>query len=201
MQAAESSIIPPIPANMPRIGNRFTRGLGRSLMRLQGWQLKGEFPDEPKLMVALAPHTSNWDFVYAMPVIMALGVKVSFLMKKEAFIWPLGGLFSWWGGIPINRTAAGDMVEQVAEWYDTHDQVWVAITPEGTRKKNEQWKSGFLRIAHRAQVPVFLMAWDYPNKCMHCDKVFMPTGDHSADLEEIKQYFKGRYTGYNVDQQ
>jgi len=170
-------------------------------MRLQGWRLTGEFPNEPKLMVALAPHTSNWDFVYAMPVIMALGIKVSFLMKKEAFIWPLGNLFSWWGGIPINRTAAGDMVEQVADWYESHDQVWVAITPEGTRKKNDQWKSGFLRIAYRAQVPVFLMAWDYPSKRMHCDKLFMPTGDHAADLEEIKQYFNGRYTGYNVEQQ
>jgi len=195
------SVVPSSPANMPVMGNACSRFIGRILLRTMGWKLTGEFPNEPKLMIALAPHTSNWDFVVAMPVIMAVGVKVSFLMKKEAFVWPLNTLFAWWGAIPTERGEANDMVEQVATWYRAHDRVWVAITPEGTRKKAERWKTGFLRIAHRAEVPVFLIAWDYPNKRLHCGEKFIPTGDHAADLVRIQKYFTKGFTAYKVDHQ
>jgi len=186
---------------MPVMGNACSRFIGRILLRAMGWKLTGKFPNEPKLMIALAPHTSNWDFVVAMPVIMAVGVKVSFLMKKEAFFWPLNKLFAWWGAIPTERGEANDMVEQVAAWYGAHDQVWVAITPEGTRKKAERWKTGFLRIAYRAEIPVFLVAWDYPNKRLHCDRLFTPTGDHAADLVQIQEHFTQGYTACKVDYQ
>jgi len=195
------SVVPSSPSNMPVMGNACSRFIGRVLLRAMGWKLTGKFPNEPKLMIALAPHTSNWDFVVAMPVIMAVGVKVSFLMKKEAFFWPLNKLFAWWGAIPTERGEANDMVEQVAAWYGAHDQVWVAITPEGTRKKAERWKTGFLRIAYRAEIPVFLVAWDYPNKRLHCDRLFTPTGDHAADLVQIQEHFTQGYTACKVDHQ
>jgi len=86
-------LIPEIPAEMPTRGNCLTRGLGRVLLRLLGWRVVGEIPRFRKCMVAAAPHTSNWDFIVAMPAILALGVRASFLMKKEAFFWPCEGLF------------------------------------------------------------------------------------------------------------
>lgn len=180
---------------MPRAGGSLRRWLGRQLLRLYGWRLEGEFPDHPKLVIAAAPHTSNWDFVLAMFLVMALGVRVSYLMKKEAFVWPLRGLFLRLGGIPIDRKATTDTVDQIAGWYRDHDKVWVVITPEGTRSRVKKWKTGFLRIAERAQVPVCLVAWDYPSKRMHIGPCWETTGDHPQDAENIREFLTTRYQG------
>lgn len=189
------AVVPFLPENAPRLGNVFSRWLGRSLLRLLGWRLEGELPNKEKVLVALAPHTSNWDFVVAMPVIMALGIKVSFLMKKEAFIWPFSIVFRWWGGIPLDRGASGDVVNQVAQWYADHDAVWVAITPEGTRKKVEQYKTGFVRIAHAAGVPIVTIAWDFPSKSMVVDRIWTTTGNHEADAKLIRDHINRHYRG------
>jgi len=127
--------------------------------------------------------------------VMATGIRISYLMKKEAFIWPFGKLFMALGGIPLNRKAADDTVEQITQWYREHDKVWVVITPEGTRGKVERWKTGFLRLAERADVPVYLVAWDYPTKTIHIGKKWPRTGDHVRDAEGIRDYLCARYAG------
>ena len=187
--------MPAIPEKMPKMGNRLTRWCGRSLLRLTGWKLEGDIPNESKLIMAAAPHTSNWDFVTAASVILAIGVKLSFLMKKEAFFWPFKSLFQAIGGIPTDRQAPGGMVEQVVSWYRDHEQVWVAITPEGTRGKVNTWKSGFLRIAHAADIPILLVAWDYPSKTIRLCELVTASGDHEADVEKFKSYIDSRFTG------
>jgi len=194
-RSAHDDLLPATPKAMPRAGGPFRRWLGRGLLRMLGWKLEGEFPEQQKLVLAAAPHTSNWDFVLAMCLIMALGVRVSYLMKKEAFIWPFGALFMRLGGIPIDRGAAEDIVDQIAGWYRDHEKVWVVITPEGTRSKVDKWKTGFLRIAERAEVPVCVVAWDYPSKCMHIGPCWETTGDHIADVEAIRSYISKNYTG------
>lgn len=195
------SLYPEMPKEVPRAGGPFRRWLGRSLLRALGWRLEGEFPRENQLVLAAAPHTSNWDFILAMILIMALGVRVSYMMKKEAFFWPFGGLFMKLGGIPIDRNAADDVVTQVVSWYKEHDKVWVVITPEGTRSKVERWKTGFLRIAAKAKVPVCLVAWNYPTKTMHIGPMWEVSGDHDADLLTIQQYITANYTGRNPENQ
>ena len=189
------SVVPHLPENAPVLGNSLSKALGRFILRVLGWRLEGELPNEKKLMVALAPHTSNWDFVVAMPIIMALGIKVSYLMKKEAFIWPFSILFRWWGGIPLDRGASGEVVNQVAQWYADHDAVWVAITPEGTRKKVGQYKTGFVRIAHAAGVPIVTIAWDFPSKSMVVDRIWTATGNHEADAALIREHINSHYRG------
>ncbi|MDN3638566.1 1-acyl-sn-glycerol-3-phosphate acyltransferase [Simiduia curdlanivorans] len=189
------SVVPHLPENAPALGNSLSKALGRFILRVLGWRLEGDLPNEKKLMVALAPHTSNWDFVVAMPIIMALGIKVSYLMKKEAFIWPFSILFRWWGGIPLDRGASGEVVNQVAQWYADHDAVWVAITPEGTRKKVGQYKTGFVRIAHAAGVPIVTIAWDFPSKSMVVDRVWTTTGNHEADAALIRAHINSHYRG------
>ena len=189
------SVVPHLPESAPRLGNSVSRAVGRFILRLLGWKLEGELPNEKRLMVALAPHTSNWDFIVAMPIIMALGVKVSYLMKKEAFIWPFSILFRWWGGIPLDRGASGEVVNQVAQWYADHDGVWVAITREGTRKKVGQYKTGFVRIAHAAGVPIVTIAWDFPSKSMVVDRVWTTSGDHEADAAKIREHINSHFRG------
>ncbi|WKT61160.1 lysophospholipid acyltransferase family protein [Microbulbifer thermotolerans] len=196
------SIPKEIPEEVPRKGNGLTKAIGLMFTRLLGWRLEGEFPREKKVMVAMAPHTSNWDFVVAMPFIMALRIKISWLMKKEAFFFPFKRLFLWLGGIPTDRSAPGGLAQQIARQFQHKDKLWVAIMPEGTRKKVSKWKNGFLRIAYAADVPVLLVAWDFAHKCIRIDSLYHPTGDLEADMREIQRRFskyRGRYPENQTD--
>ncbi|MFS1524044.1 1-acyl-sn-glycerol-3-phosphate acyltransferase [Microbulbifer sp. 2304DJ12-6] len=189
-----------LPAEIPRLGNRLTAAIGRLLIRLMGWRLEGTFPPEKKVMVALAPHTSNWDFVVAMPFIMAYRIRISWLMKREAFFFPLKGFFVWLGGVPTDRAAAGGIAQQVASRFRDNEKMWVGITPEGTREKVTKWKNGFLRIAYAADVPIFLVAWDFPRRRLCLDSLYRPTGDLEQDMREIQLRFS-KYQGHHRNKQ
>jgi len=182
-----------LPPNAPHKGNRITRAIGRGLMRLLGWKMDGQLPNCPKLIIAAAPHTSNWDFIIAMLGVLSVGLKASYLMKKEAFFWPFSGLFKWLGGVPVERSQAGGLVESLVSWFASHDKAWLLITPEGTRKKVDKYKTGFLRVAEEASVPVMLVSWDYPTKRLVLEKVWTLTGDYDADCAAIRQYLTNRY--------
>lgn len=201
MTAEKKTTIPAeLPDEMPRAGNWLSQGIGLLIVKMLGWRFDGNFPPEKKLMVALAPHTSNWDFVVAMPFIMALKLKASWMMKKEAFFFPFKGLFMALGGIPTDRGAAGGLAKQVAKEFRQNEKMWVAITPEGTRKKAHKWKNGFLRIANAAGVPILLVAWDFPTKRICIDSLYHPTGDIEADMREIQRRFS-KYRGRNPENQ
>ncbi len=194
-------IITTLPSNVPRKGNKLTRYIGASLLRLGGWKIVGELPNESKIIAAAAPHTSNWDFVLSMLAVLSLGVKASYLMKKEAFFWPFAGLFRWLGGVPVARAKAGGMVGSLVTWLQQQDKAWLLITPEGTRKKVARYKTGFLRVSELTGVPVVLVAWDYPSKSIVIDKVWTLSGDHEKDCDAIREYLCGRYTGRISDWQ
>jgi len=199
--AGKYKLLPEVPEEIPRAGGPFRRWLGRSFLRMLGWRMEGEMPNTGKLVLAAAPHTSNWDFVLAMFTVMALGVRLSFLMKKEAFFWPFKGLFMRLGGIPIDRNAPDDIVEQIATWYREKDRMWVVITPEGTRAKVDKWKTGFLRVAERAEVPIHVIAWDYPSKRLVIGPKWQTTGDHVEDAASIRRYLTSLYKGKFPDNQ
>ena len=78
------------------------------------------------------------------------------------------------------------------------DTFHLAITPEGTRKANPNWKKGFYYIALKAQVPIMLIGIDYPSKTISSTKAVMPTGDIEKDMREIKLYFKN-FKGKNPE--
>ncbi|WP_226649487.1 1-acyl-sn-glycerol-3-phosphate acyltransferase [Microbulbifer variabilis] len=189
-----------LPVEIPRLGNSITAAIGKIIIRLMGWKLEGTFPAEKKVMVALAPHTSNWDFIVAMPFIMAYRVKISWLMKREAFFFPFKGLFMWLGGVPTNRGSAGGIAKQVAKQYRNNEKMWVGITPEGTRRKVTKWKSGFLRIAYAAEVPILLIAWDFSRRRFCLDSLYWPTGNLDEDMREI-QYRFSKYQGFHRNMQ
>lgn len=190
-----------IPPNMPQMGGALTRWIGKTLMALFGWKVRGEIPNHKQLVIALAPHTSNWDFFTAMPLIMALGVKVSYLMKKEAFFWPFAKWAKALGGIPIDRSKGASVVEQIAGWFRSHEYCWVAITPEGTRSKVERYKTGFLRIADGADVPVFIITWDYPSRTFTFIEPEKYRGDHDHNAKIIKQQIDAHFVGRNPNRQ
>ncbi|GAD05293.1 acyltransferase, putative [Porphyromonas crevioricanis JCM 15906] len=138
----------------------------------------------------MAPHTSNYDFILGKLYYWAIGRKAGFLMKKEWFFFPLGLVFRSMGGIPINRSKRSSTVEQMRIFFSGEGQRHVAITPEGTRKANDRWKTGFLRIAQGAGVPVQLAVIDYRRKELGIFEIYQPTGDIEADL----LYISSRYS-------
>jgi len=116
-------------------------------------------------------------------------------MKKEAFIWPLGGLWKALGGIPIDRKAKTDVIEQVKQFFAAQDNVWLGLTPEGTRAKVTRYKTGYLRMAKAADVPLFIVGIDSVNKRVVLDKVWHPEGDIDIENAAIKTYVETTYVG------
>ena len=142
----------------------------------------------------MAPHTSNWDFALAMLVMLSIGVKASWLAKDTIFRWPVKSLLLALGGVPVNRSAPEGLLQQLARWYEQNERMVIGITPEGTRSKTEKWKSGFLRLAKKVDVPVLLAGLDYKSKTFVLGELYYPGDDTENDMKEIRQYFK-RFTG------
>lgn len=166
--------------------------------KLLGWKTVVDVPDYDKYIICAAPHTSNWDFVIGKFFYAAIGRETGFMMKKEWFFFPLGSLLRYMGGIPVYRNKNTSLVEQVAKEFRQRKTFHLAITPEGTRSPNPNWKKGFYYIALKANVPIVLIGIDYKTKTITANKVIHPGGDIDKDIREIKEYFK-QFTGKNPE--
>ncbi len=84
--------VPLIKKDVPRAGSKFTYWLGCQFLKLNGWRYRGEFPNRAKMIVAVAPHTSNWDFFVGLAVKFSLMLKIQFLGKHTIFVPIIGKL-------------------------------------------------------------------------------------------------------------
>lgn len=169
------------------------------LLSLFGWTVSCTVPDYPKCIICVAPHTSNWDFILGELSYWSLGRKTGFLMKKSWFVFPLGYIFKALGGIPVNRKKSVSLTDTLIEEFKKASRMSMAISPEGTRKKVSEWKTGFIRIANGANVPIVLGAVDAVKKRVVIEETFVTTGDIQADMRAIKNYyrqFEGIRPGY-----
>lgn len=187
-----ADIVLPLPANAPRVrANAFTRWIGRTILRLGGWRMVGEFPDIPKLVLIAAPHSSNWDGIWGFCAKLALGVDVKVLGKDSLFKVPvMAALLRKLGVIPVDRSAAHGVVEQMAAMIRGADRLWFALAPEGTRKPVERWKTGFWKIAKAADVPVLPVYFHYPDKTIGVGPSFILGDDMGADLARIRAWYR-----------
>ncbi|GHT72592.1 acyltransferase [Bacteroidia bacterium] len=168
------------------------------LLKIAGWRSSVEITIPSKCVICVAPHTSNWDFLIGMLFYKSIGGKPHFLMKKTWFFFPLKYFLTAIGGFPVNRTKNSSLTETMAEEFSRHEEFQLAIAPEGTRKKNPHWKSGFYYIAWKAQVPITLAYLDYTKKIIGIMSNFIPTGDVEGDIAQIKQFYEnipGKYPG------
>ena len=193
---------PHMSEHSPRMGNAFSRALGSFGLKLTGWSLHGRMPDVPKFVIIGVPHTSNWDAISASLAMLASGFKYTFLIKKEWFFWPMGPLFRALGGYPVDRgKGAANVVDQVVELFESADKVCVGFPPEGTRSLVDKYKTGYLRAAYAANVPVFICAFDGPNKRVVLDRLFPLTGDMKTDNAAIKAYVDETWVGVHPERQ
>lgn len=183
-------ILLPLGHNVPRVPrNRFSRWLGRSILRLGGWKMVGEFPDLKKAVLIGAPHSSNWDGVWGFSALLALGLDLRILGKKELFWGPLGWLMRVLRVIPIDRSAPGGFVAQSIQAMRDADAMWIGLAPEGTRKRVDQWKSGFWKLAKGADVPVMLVYFHYPDRVIGIGPVIEMSDDMDADMAKIRAWY------------
>ncbi len=173
------SLFPRVPPRTPRRRYGLLGWLGRGWLRLAGWRVEGELPDVGRCVAAVAPHSSNWDFVHAVAVVFALGLRVSFIGKHSLFRGPLGRFMSWLGGMPVDRSRPNGLVEDMVSAFARHDALWLAIAPEGTRSRVDGFKSGFYRIALAAGVPILPAALNYRERAL----ILLPTIVARADVE------------------
>jgi len=182
-------------ARPPEVG-RFARLLGALYLRLFGWRVEGRVPDIGKAVLIAAPHTSSWDLPFMLATASALGVRLSWLGKRELFRGPFHWLFRRLGGLPVDRGSSHRLVQQAVDWFADTEQLFLAIAPSGTRRRTGHWKSGFYHIARAAGVPVMCTFLDYRRKVSGIGPTFMPSGDVRTDMDGIRRFYGdiiGRY--------
>ena len=165
-----------------------------------GWSVSGTMPKLPKYLLVVAPHTSNWDFLVGL-LYRAItdDFNPKYVGKKELFVWPIGYLSRALGGYPVERSKNTNFVDTMVSVYNSNEEFITTITPEGTRKYNEKWKTGFLRIARKNNCVIQLGALDFGNKRIVLGPVFEPTGDNEADIAAIIAYYQ-QFSGKYPDQ-
>lgn len=196
---------PPAPSPRPSVkttplAGPIARTLARFWLWFFGWKVEGSLPPGIKAVAIAYPHTTNWDMPFMLAVAYRLGVRPSWLGKRQIFRAPFGGFMRWLGGIPVDRSARTNMVAQVIEQFGEVDRLFLVIPPSATRKKAAHWKSGFYHIARGAGVPILCTFLDYTRKVGGIGTVVVPTGDIRADMDVIRGFYEGIHGLYPQNQ-
>ncbi len=166
--------------------------VGRLWFLLSGWQLEGEPPSVSHAVIIAAPHTSNWDLPHMLATAFVLRLRVSWMGKDSLFKPPFGVLLRLLGGVPIDRSKAGGMVQQASDQLRGPSPLMLAVPPSGTRSSRPLWKSGFYWIACTAEVPIVCGYLDYGRRCAGLGPSIVPTGDVVADMNEIRGFYNDK---------
>lgn len=180
-------VLPPRVPQTTRGG--FARWVALTILRVGGWRMVGAVPDLPKAVLLGAPHSSNWDGLWAFAIKVAMGLDVRIVGKHQLFWWPLGPVLRRLGVIKVNRDAAHGLVGQLAKRFDSEERFWIGIAPEGTRKHVDRWKPGFWKIAKAADVPVVPAYFHYPDKIIGFGEPFVLSDDMEADIARIRAWY------------
>jgi len=156
------------------------------------WKLIGAIdPAIKKCVFIVAPHTSWYDFFMGLMVRRLLGVQINFIAKKELFKPPFGWYFRWVGGTALDRTPNQNKVEAITRIFEEKEIFRLALSPEGTRKKTDRWKTGFYYIARAAQIPIIMVAFDYGSKEVRVSPPFFTSNNAEEDLKNILGFYDG----------
>ena len=163
--------------------------------KLLGWKIVGntDFSKDTikKAVIIAVPHTSWHDFYIGLLLRKIVNVKTNFIGKKELFRWPFNYYFTAIGGRPIDRTSGQNKVERIAKLFENENEFRLTLAPEGTRKKVEEWKTGFYYIAKAAKVPIIMFTLDFKNKQNKVSEPFYPTDNIEEDFEYMASFYEG----------
>lgn len=166
--------------------------LAEWVFKLWGWTLVGHYPKEQKKMIiAVASHTSYWDFPIGILFRTMYKVKIKFVIKAEIMKGPLGWLLNYMGAVPVNRSKAHNFVNEVVKQINSRDEIILTVAPEGKRDKVEKLKSGYYFMAKLAKIPILPIKFDWAGDKIILGDLFYPTDDVEKDLAYLDQYFRG----------
>ena len=156
------------------------------------WKIIGDTDFPKKCVLIAAPHTHWIDFFIA---IFARSLfkqkKVSFIGKKELFKFPLKYFLEWLGGMPVNRGSNSNSVDSIVEIFNKNETFILGISPEGTRKKVNKWKTGFYYIAKKASVPIISATLNFKDKNIKFSDPFFTTDNMEDDIKKLRSFFDG----------
>ncbi len=169
-----------------------------ALLRLFGWKSSFVWPPEPRGVIIVYPHTSNWDFPIGVLFRIGNGLPANWIGKAEMFRPPFRRLLERIGGIALNRRASVGFVDALLREFRRRDWMWVAIAVEGTRSHTDHLKSGFYQLATAGDMPVALAYIDFRTKTVGMDTYVRFTGDRDRDMETMRRFYadkRGRRPG------
>ena len=168
------------------------------ILGLRGWEIDYNTQEHgKKFIVIAAPHTSNWDFVYALPAMHLMGIKnLRYLIKNSLFFFPLKYLFYLTGGIPVDRSKKNELTANLQRMIKESEEIYLMFPPEGTRSRVERWKTGFYYTAMETGLPIILGYMDYKSRKLGFGEVFYPTGDIKKDMLKIEAYYADKGAKY-----
>ena len=175
-------------ANRPKL----LQWLGRTVLSIFGWKVKGGIEheyDNKKLVILIAPHTSNWDGIFGVAAVAGLDARITFIGKHTAFKYGLGAFLRYMGGIPVDRSKPGGVIQHAIDQIKGIESSLIAISPEGTRSKVKEWKTGFLRIAKEINAQIVPASLDFSKKEILLGRVFKLSGDNKKDILDLKKYY------------
>ncbi|MDC6389943.1 1-acyl-sn-glycerol-3-phosphate acyltransferase [Maribacter sp. PR1] len=160
--------------------------------KLMGWTVSGDFPSHlDKCVIIVVPHTSWWDFLLGLIIRKVWNEEINYIGKKSLFDSPFGWFFRWTGGAPIDRSKNSDTVSATVKIFKERKKFRLALSPEGTRKKVEKWKTGFYYIAKQAEVPIVLVAFDFGKKEIKVSEPKWLTNNIETDFKTYAQFYEG----------
>ncbi|BCO18949.1 acyltransferase [Alteromonas sp. KC3] len=184
------------PLSQVNIGKLVSRKWPRWLSRFatwlltkRGWVVEGEFINERKAIIAVAPHTSNWDFFIGLFVVFSFRLNLNFFGKHTIFKPPLGAVVRRLGGIPIERSKAHGVVSVIATQIKQADDLILALAPEGTRSPIFPWKTGFMHIAREAEIPIQVIGIDYAKKAIVLGPIIQKVTNIDEQMQTIYAFY------------
>jgi len=165
------------------------RLLSLIIFKLYGWKVVDSIEYPSKCVVIAAPHTSNWDFLIGRCYGYIQKIQIKYLIKSEFFYPFLGFLIKLNGGIPVFRKENNNLVDQINNLFNSSDNLILALSPEGTRKKVPRWKTGFYHIALKSNVPIVLCKLDFKNKKIGIFDEIHPSGNFENDMKYIENSY------------
>ena len=177
-------------ADAPRPGTLAARIARAGLWGLGGWRYSGPLPAAEKAVCLAVPHTSNLDGLLLVLLAQSVGLDISWMVKDSWGKGPVGAVVKGVGGVPIDRSQAHGMVEQMVAQFEQRERFHLVIPPEGTRSRADAWKSGFYRIALGAGVPIVPGFLDYRSKEGGFLEPIDLTGDVAKDMDRLREVYR-----------
>jgi len=161
--------------------------------KIMGWRISGNtnfsIDSVKKAVIIAAPHTSWHDFYIGVLARSVVGLKSKFIAKKEIFFFPISIIIKSLGGVSVDRSIKQNTVEQVSKMFTNEKEFRVALSPEGTRKKVDKFKTGFYYIAKKANVPIIMFTLNFKDKEILISNPFYTTDDIQSDFNYIESFF------------